>query len=455
MTIHHHPADTRLLEFAAGSLDEAQRLIVAAHIEGCPACRRAVNVLEHAGGVLMDDLTPAPLATHALVQVLERTERPAAPSSAAARSLPADLPAMPDVLRQYEVGPWRWSGPGIYWRPVTLPGGSASRAFLLKADPGTRLPHHTHIGTEPRWRDGLRRFADEPRRWSGLTGMLAMLFLCSCTPADVLNVLAKHNGIQVTNSIPYGDGPRRTLDVYKPEDAHSAPIVVFFYGGSWQTGSKEIYRFVATSLASRGFVIVVPDYRVYPDVPFEGFMQDSAQAVAWAKRNATRFGGDPDKLFIMGHSAGAHIAAMLTFDDQWLKADGLLPRRDIAGFIGLAGPYDFLPIKDPVLQKIFSGNDRPETQPITFVRGGEPPVFLGVANSDSLVEPSNTTRLAAKLRANGDHPRVVMYDHVGHLTLVGAFSPFLRFLAPVRNDVAEFIARIAAKPRAAPGRGAS
>jgi len=214
--------------------------------------------------------------------------------------------------------------------------------------------------------------------------------------------------------------------------------MVFFYGGSWQAGGKEIYPFLATALAQSGYVTVVPDYRVYPEVIFPGFLEDGAQAVGWVRQNAKTFGGNPARMILLGHSAGAHIAAMLALDPRWLGAIGLDPRRDIAGLIGISGPYDFLPIRDPTLRLIFGGADRALTQPITFVRGGEPPTLLLTGDSDRTVDPGNSARLAAKLRAAGDDVREIIYPGVSHVTIIGAFAPALHFIAPVLTDVDRF-----------------
>ncbi len=286
---------------------------------------------------------------------------------------------------------------------------------------------------------------------------MSLLLAGGCTPADTLNLLARPGTWELTASIPYASGDRRSLDVYRPVNAKDAPVVVFFYGGNWQNGSKEIYRFLAATLANHGYVAIVPDYRVYPEVKFPDFLADGAQAVRWAKRNAAGFGGDPDKLFIMGHSAGAHIAAMLTLDPQWLAAVGLNAKRDVAGLIGLAGPYDFLPLRDPTLKVIFGPGDLAHTQPITFVDGVEPPALLATGAGDTTVSPGNTTRLSARLRQNGGTVTEIVYPRIGHVPIIGAFSPVLRFLAPVVRDVDGFIARTlaqrsahgAALPRAA------
>ncbi len=258
-------------------------------------------------------------------------------------------------------------------------------------------------------------------------------------PATVLNAVAPTRDLAIRADVVYGDGPQRKLDIYAPRSAQDAPIVVFFYGGSWQRGSKAAYRFLAADLAQRGFIAVVPDYTVYPDGKFPSFIEDGARALGWIKENRAGLGSASDKLIVMGHSAGAHIAAMLAFDARWLAPWGLDPRRDIAGFVGLAGPYDFLPIKGAIIRAIFEVADLAATQPITFVAGGEAPTFLGVAPSDTIVRPGNSERLAARLRDVGSAVTLKRYPRTGHLSIIGTFSPLLRLLGPVADDVTRFI----------------
>ena len=278
-----------------------------------------------------------------------------------------------------------------------------------------------------------------------IVGALLMSLLAgSCSPVDVLNSLSRDDGLVTTHAIAYGDGPRNRLDVYAPEDARNAPTLVFFYGGSWQEGSKDTYAFVARALAKDGIVVIVPDYRVYPDAKFDGFMRDGAAAVGWAARHARQYGGDPARLVLMGHSAGAHIAALLSLDPRWLATVGLDPHRSVAGMVGLAGPYDFLPLKDPVLQTIFGPPARlADTQPINFVDGTNPPMFLAAAAGDTTVQPRNTEALAGKIRAHGGSVESRTYTGLDHRTLIGVVSRPLGGLAPVRGEVSAFIRSVA------------
>ena len=276
----------------------------------------------------------------------------------------------------------------------------------------------------------MRRFASP---------LLLTLLLSACSGAGVLNALAPTQGITIVPDVAYAPGPRHALDIYKPAQSHP-PVVVFVYGGGWRTGDRADYRFVGAALAARGFLTVVPDYREYPEVKYPGFVQDAAAAVAWTKAHAAQYGGDPDRLFLMGHSAGAHIVAMLTLDKAFLAAEGLDPDRDIAGMVGLAGPYDFLPLTDPVLGTIFApAGDLTLTQPITYARPGAPPMLLLTGENDTTVLPRNSQRLAARVTALGGRAEVRVYPGIGHIMLVGALSRALSWLAPVLNDSVAFM----------------
>ena len=264
--------------------------------------------------------------------------------------------------------------------------------------------------------------------------------LAACSPISVLNALAPVKGISVTQDVVYAPGERHGLDIYTPSAAAPAPVVVFLYGGSWKTGSKDNYPFVALSLARRGAVVVVPDYRVYPEVLFPIFVEDAARAVAWTKANIGAHGGDPARIFLMGHSAGAHIAALLTLDRQYLAREGMDPDRDIAGLLGLAGPYDFLPLVDPVYKTIFApARDLALTQPITYARAGAPPMLLLTGDDDTTVLPRNSLRLAERVAALGGRAEVRSYRGIGHLRVLGAMSSALSWLAPVRDDSVAFL----------------
>lgn len=275
-----------------------------------------------------------------------------------------------------------------------------------------------------------------------LLGFAMLTLLSTCSPVAVLNALAPRAGITETRDVRYAPGDRHELDIYAPAADRPAPVVVFIYGGGWKDGDKDEYRFVAAALAARGFLTVVPDYRLFPAVRFPAFLQDNATAVAWTKANIARYGGDPRRMFLLGHSAGAYNVAMLTLDKQWLGAVTLDPDRDILGTVGLAGPYDFLPLHDPELEDIFApAGDLRLTQPITFARGDAPPMFLAAGTADQTVLPRNTDHLAAAIRRDGGQVEERIYPGVNHVKIIGAMAGVLRWLAPSMTDVVGFLGR--------------
>lgn len=263
--------------------------------------------------------------------------------------------------------------------------------------------------------------------------------LAACSPTGLLNTFIPETGYRVEQDIAYGDHPRKRLDVYVPTSLEGpAPVVVFFYGGSWQTGSKERYLFAGEAFASSGAVVVIPDYRTWPEVMFPGFIEDGAAAVAWVQNNIDRFGGDPGRISLMGHSAGAHIAAMLALDRSFLDAAGGQPDR-IDALIGLAGPYDFLPIQDRTVQKIFDVEDRERTQPSNFVRPGAPRTQLLHGDDDTTVVARNSRNLAAALERAGVPVDLRIYEGIGHLEIVAALAAPLRWITDSRKDVLRFL----------------
>jgi acetyl esterase/lipase len=286
------------------------------------------------------------------------------------------------------------------------------------------------------------------RTVSGFAYVSTIALLAACSPVKLVNALTPRHDYVLHANLPYQSGARHSLDVYVPEAAPSpnvaTPLVVFFYGGSWQSGERQDYRFVGEALASRGYVTVIPDYRLYPQTTFPGFMDDAAAAVAWARAHATEFGADPNHLFLMGHSAGAHIAMLLTTDRHFLMEHGVKP-DSISGAIGLAGPYDFLPLTDDDLKAVFPVQLREVSQPINHVDNHEPPIFLGVGAADRTVDPGNTDRFAARLRASHDIVIVKRYEKIDHAMMAGSLARPVRALsrfmnvAPVLDDVAEFV----------------
>lgn len=261
--------------------------------------------------------------------------------------------------------------------------------------------------------------------FAGLAGLLT-----GCSPATLLNATVSRQGYTRDADIAYGPDPRQKLDLYRPDQPRAdGKTVIFFYGGSWDSGSKDDYLFVAQALASNGYAVVVPDYRVYPAVRFPAFVEDGARAVRWT---TDRVG--TDKVVIMGHSAGAHIALLLMTNTPYLAAAGV-DRMKLKGAIGLAGPYDFLPLKSARLIDIFGGANRPEIEAITFAKAPLPPVLLIHGTDDTTVYPHNSEHLAAAWRTAGAPVELKLYPGVGHIDLIVAMSGLLSGRAATRADV--------------------
>lgn len=270
---------------------------------------------------------------------------------------------------------------------------------------------------------------------------LGTLLLSGCQSAlfSVVNARQPSAGTVAHQNIVFDAAQGLSLDVYSPPNAHNAPVVVFFYGGSWKSGKRQWYRWVGEALAAKGIVTVVPDYRQWPKVRLDGFMHDGAAAVRWAHDRAGEFGGDTAHLFIMGHSAGGHIAALLATDARRLGAVGMKP-RDLSGFIGLAGPYDFLPLTNDDFVDMFgsTAEQQARSQPVNFVNGDEPPALLLQGETDGTVRPSNALSLQRKYQAQGEHVEVKLYPDTGHMGVLFGLGPS-KDRAQVLEDVVAFI----------------
>ncbi len=272
---------------------------------------------------------------------------------------------------------------------------------------------------------------------------LAAVMTASCSKAAFLaaNVPAAFGSYKRQANIAYGTDPQHRLDVYVPDTPAVAPrpMVVFWHGGRWRFGDKADYRFVAAALAELECVTVVPNYRHYPQVLMAGFMDDAAHAALWAAAHAGNFGADPNRLYLMGHSAGAHMAAMLTLDTRYFAATGR-PAPPIAGMIGLSGAYDFLPLVDPDVREILGPPEHyPDSQPINFVRPDAPPMLLVHGLRDETVWPKNSRNLATALGARGVPVTLKLYPKLTHADTVAALSAPRRTRAPTLADIAAFV----------------
>lgn len=270
--------------------------------------------------------------------------------------------------------------------------------------------------------------------------LLLALLMSGCSPLRVISSVSPMGPGEAHRDIPFG-AHGLTLDLYKPDtnmtDAAQRPVIMFIHGGGWQSGSKEEYGFVASTLMRQGYVVVIPNYRLFPDVRFPEFVNDAADALRWTFDNIGQYGGDPSNVFVMGHSAGGEIAALLHYDDSYLGVAGTQQRP--CGFIGLSGPYDFLPLVGGPLEEIFPMATRASSQPINFVTGDEGPALLIHGYLDNTVKPRNSAKLAELVAAAGGQAQLIIVPKRQHVSIVLALARPLSWLAPVAGDVNAFI----------------
>lgn len=254
-----------------------------------------------------------------------------------------------------------------------------------------------------------------------------------------INLLVPRAGYQIHHGLAYGTDPRQKLDVYVPSGlTAAAPVVLFFYGGGWQGGNRSNYRAFGQTFASAGMLAVVADYRLYPQVKYPGFVEDAAGALAFVRAHAAQYGGDVDRIFVSGHSAGAYNAVMLASEPKFIVARG--GSLDwIRGVIGIAGPYNFLPMRDPIYVDMFHGTNNTDSMPVHHVDGPRPPMLLISGSNDDTVALSNTNDMSARLQRFGSDVKVIFYKGVGHVGVILSLVRGFRHIAPLRQDMIEFI----------------
>jgi acetyl esterase/lipase len=279
-----------------------------------------------------------------------------------------------------------------------------------------------------------------------VSAIATLAFLVSaCASIGAFNRSTPHDTgvVHAAVSERYGEGERRTLDVYVPATRpQNAPVLVFFYGGGWSSGAKEDYTFAGDAFAAQGFVTVVPDYRVYPEVRFPGFVEDAAAALHWVRENVARYGGDPNRIVLVGHSAGAHIAMLAALDPEYTEAASF-DRRAIRGVVGLAGPYGFDNFNQPLLRNVFGQAAEPmATMPVHYADPEGPPILLLHGDRDRRVPSFSSTRMYAVATGAGQQAEVKIYPGVDHPGIMQALAIARRAEVPVLADTVAFARRV-------------
>jgi acetyl esterase/lipase len=286
---------------------------------------------------------------------------------------------------------------------------------------------------------------------------VALLFAATLPAAAQVTIFSPFNikeamdaGIRKHANIPYADGERKKLDIYRPEDTSGpAPVVMFIYGGGWRAGDKFEYEFAGRALAANGFVAVIPDYRLWPEAKYPDFLDDNAQAMKWIEDNIVGYGGDKTRFFLAGHSAGAYNAVMLSMDSSFRQEFGItMPIRAVAG---LSGPYNFYPFEYGEVRETFGDAPNPEgTQPVNLITSETPPMFLASGTTDPIVRRQNSEVLAQRLRAGNIWVTEKYYEGFGHLEPVVALGMLWRWRMPVLKDIVDFFQTFGAFPSGTP-----
>ena len=282
-----------------------------------------------------------------------------------------------------------------------------------------------------------------------LAGAALWIAVALTSPLAVFSALVPldRGVLRAAQAIPYGPHPRQKVDIYRPEGGGgNHPVVVFSYGGAWNSGDRSYYEFVGRAFAAAGYVTVMFDYRLVPEVRFPAFVEDTAAAIAWTASHAGDYGGDPFNIFLVGHSAGAYNVAMAALDGRYLAAHGANPEI-VRGVAVLAGPFDFLPLDDPATVAAFSGAaDLAGTQPVNHVTPNVPPFLLLHGDADTTVGPYNSRHLAGRLAAAGVPHRLTLYPGLRHADVLTSLAWPLRWRAPVLGDILAFFGARQAGP---------
>lgn len=281
--------------------------------------------------------------------------------------------------------------------------------------------------------------------FSVLSSLIPLIILSGCTSISAFfaNAPSYFDDVQITKDVIFNEANNLKLDVYTPPPsiAHKNQVIIFFYGGSWESGSKNLYRFVGSVFANHGYVVIIPDYRKYPSVKFPEFMFDVADAVEWTQNNIKKYGVKNPEIILVGHSAGANISTLLITDKSYLQSKKI----KVYGGIGLAGAYDFTPNTERLKDIFGPPTNYPSMRPLTFIDGSEPPLFLAHGEKDKIVGLFNFDRMVSKLKEKKVPVTAKLYPDMGHVDLISQlswiggkesllFKDIIKFLNNLRNS---------------------
>jgi len=275
---------------------------------------------------------------------------------------------------------------------------------------------------------------------SSLVFIIALVKNGAATGLKILNVaVALRSNYTVTRDIAYASAAHQTLDIYAPKNIDKKlPVIVFYFGGGWSWGDKSYFAFVADSFVEKGYVVVIPNYVLYPEGKYPQFVTDGAKAIAWVNRNIERYEGDIKQLNIVGHSAGAYIGAMVSFNDKYLASQGS-NTSIIHKFAGIAGPYNFTPKAQEYID-IFGKENFVDMKIENHVSGNEPPSLLLHSEGDTTVGAFNQEKMKQALKAKQSRVETIMYGpEITHIKILLKLHPWFAGEVDVGKDINNFL----------------
>lgn len=269
--------------------------------------------------------------------------------------------------------------------------------------------------------------------------IIAMVRDSAATGLRILNsAVALTSSYNVTKDIAYSDSAHQTLDIYTPENlSKKRPVVVFFYGGGWSWGDKSYFTFIADAFVKMGYVVVIPNYILYPNGKYPDFIDDGAKAVDWVSRHIHDYYGDNTQLNLVGHSAGAYIGAMVSFNDKYLRVLGS-NTGIITKFAGVAGPYNFTPTDKEYID-IFRQENFVEMKVENHVSGNEPASLLLHSEGDTTVGQFNQEKMKRALTAKKSSVETILYGNdITHIKIMLKLHPWFAGDVNVGKDIDAF-----------------
>lgn len=255
-------------------------------------------------------------------------------------------------------------------------------------------------------------------------------------PIDVLNAVTPSDEYMLNENVAYGDLPRQKLDIYTPVENTHNQVIVFVYGGAWRAGSKEEYKFIGEAFAAEGYTVVIPDYRLYPEAVYPAIIDDVADAIKYITANSKPLALPSERFFLMGHSSGAHTAAMIASKKRYSE---ITP--NIKALVGLSGPYD-LPMDNDEVLPVFPNIDNVSiVKPITDITAAHPPTLLLHGLDDERVGAFHSERYVKALLENKIEAQYVPLEGVDHTGIIAGVSSQLEFLNETKMDILRFLAK--------------